>query len=111
MGSEQKILVADLDGTICEQTYNNSYHLAKPRQDVIDKIRDLFFEGWFITIHTARGMRTCFGNVAEVERRYREMTELWLAEHNVLYHRLVFGKPPGDIYIDDKGKSIEEFLR
>ena len=107
---KQKLLVIDLDGTICEQTYNNSYEFAKPHEDVIEKLRTLYNKGWNITIHTARGMRTCSGDVEEVERRYRLMTETWLIKHDVPFHRLVFGKPPGDYYVDDRGMSPNEFV-
>jgi capsule biosynthesis phosphatase len=108
--SERKHLVMDMDGTICEQTWNNTYHLAKPVQDVIDKVNDLYDAGWHVTIYTARGMRTCKGDVKEVERRYKVITEEWLLKHQVMYHRLVFGKPPGDLYVDDRGMTPSAFV-
>lgn len=102
-------LVVDLDGTICEQTYNNTYHLAKPHTEVIKKLWELYEAGWYVTIFTARGMRTCKRDVVEVEKRYREMTEEWLMLNQVPYDELLFGKPPGDHYVDDRGIDPEEF--
>ena len=39
-----------------------------------------------------------------------ETTSDWLKNNGVKYHRLMFGKPNGDYYIDDKNLSIKEFL-
>lgn len=99
-----------MDGTICSQTYNNTYKEATPRLDVIAKMHELYDAGWHITIFTARGMRTYKNDVNLIERQYRQMTEDWLLKHQVPYHRLMFGKPPGDRYVDDRGATPEEFV-
>lgn len=106
---ERRTAVMDMDGTICTQTYNNTYRLAEPNLDVIKKINKLWSDGWNIVIHTARGMRTFSGDINLIELNYRKLTEEWLVENRVCYTKLVFGKPPGDIYVDDKGISINEF--
>lgn len=64
-----------------------------------------------MTIFTARGMNTCNGDVFRVEDAYREMTEKWLRDNRVCYHDLRFGKPAGDLYVDDKSMTPALFLR
>jgi capsule biosynthesis phosphatase len=106
-----KLLVIDLDGTICEQTTGgDAYWTAKPKQDVIDRVNELYGQGWYVTIHTARGMRTCHSDLKDVERRFRMGTENWLVMHMVKYDDLIFGKPPGEMYVDDRGMTPDEFV-
>lgn len=104
-------LVIDLDGTLCSQEKSGTYHLAKPKMDVIHKVNSLWTDGWSVTIHTARGMETCEGDIRKIEETYRKMTEEWLKENRVCYDELVFGKPSGTYYVDDKNLTIEWFLR
>lgn len=106
---DRKKLVIDLDGTICTQQSSETYHLAQPIREVIWKVNKLWQEGWDVLIYTARGMNTCLGNVPEIEHRYRLMTEKWLLDNRVCYTQLKFGKPPGDVYVDDKALRPDEF--
>ena len=48
--------------------------------------------------------------IALIEKHNREQIETWLEKHSVPYDCLLFGKPLGDLYIDDKGVSLENFL-
>lgn len=102
-------LVIDMDGTICEQMFGDGYFVAKPIQPVIDKMRAYKLKGWDITIFTARGMGRYGGNIAVVEFEFRYKTEKWLKDHDVPYDKLIFGKPAGDLYVDDKGMNPHEF--
>lgn len=105
-----KRLVIDLDGTLCEQKTFETYYEALPKKEVIEKLREYALAGWHITIFTARGMNTLQGNVSAIKKHLSYQTKKWLKENNVPYHRLRFGKPPADKYIDDKGESIDEFV-
>lgn len=105
-----KKIVCDLDGTICTQENSDTYHLAKPKQEMIDVLWKCLRKGYHITIFTARGMNTCGGDVEQIEEKYGEMTRNWLAWHGVPFHALKFGKPAGDYYIDDKGFNPEDFI-
>jgi capsule biosynthesis phosphatase len=106
-----KRIVVDLDGTLCSQEISENYHLAKVRK----KMKKFLFlatrRGDYIVIYTARGMNSCNGNQAEAENRYRMITEQWLYKNDVCYDELIFGKPAGDIYIDDKGINVDDFAR
>ena len=60
-------IVFDLDGVICElKKPSESYADVIPKNDVIEKMRDLKEDGHYLIIHTGRHMRTCNGDVSEV---------------------------------------------
>lgn len=109
--TNDKRLVIDLDGTLCEQTPGGDYYrTAKPKQAVIDLVNHLWEEGWHVTIHTARGMQTFNGNVEQVRLHLEQLTIDWLLDHGVCFDVLMFGKPPATYYVDDKGLNVLEFL-
>lgn len=97
---EMGTLVIDIDGTICTQDGTN-YSLAKPKYDVIEKINKKYDEGYLIILFTARGTKTGFD--------WSNTTRKQLADWDVKYHTLQFGKPPGDLYIDDKAVNINDW--
>ena len=97
-------IVFDLDGVVCElKKPSESYADVIPKNDVIEKMKEMKDEGHYLIIHTGRHMRTCNGNVSKVIEKIGKITEDWLQKWNVPYDELVFGKPYADIYIDDLG--------
>ena len=92
---EMGTLIFDIDGTICTQEQN--YADAKPFYDVIYKINCKYNEGYEIIFFTARGTETGID--------WREVTEQQLKTWGVKYHKLLFNKPFGHYYIDDRGIS------
>ena len=97
-------IVFDLDGVICElKKPTESYADVIPKNDVIEKMRDLKKDGHYLIIHTGRHMRTCDGDISKVIEKIGKITEDWLEKWKVPYDELIFGKPHADIYIDDLG--------
>ena len=97
-------IVFDLDGVICElKKPSESYADVIPKNDVIEKMRNLRKDGHYLIIHTGRHMRTCNGDVSKVIEKIGKVTEDWLEKCNVPYDELIFGKPYADLYIDDLG--------
>ena len=95
-------IVFDLDGVICElKKPSESYADVNPKNDIIEKMRDLKKDGHYLIIHTGRHMRTCNGDVSKVIEKIGKITEDWLEKWKVPYDELIFGKPYADIYIDD----------
>ena len=92
-------LIFDIDGTICTQELD--YSQAKPIQEVIDKLNKKYDEGYKIVLFTARGTETGID--------WSEITAVQLNNWGVQYHDLLFGKPAGLKYIDDKGVSIYQW--
>jgi capsule biosynthesis phosphatase len=111
-----KIFVFDLDGTLCEpdltapETHIRYYENCKPLKAMINIVNEIHKKGHKVIIHTARRMVTHNGDVEAVKADVELITRTWLAEYKVRYDELIFGKPYGDYYIDDKGLSIGEFL-
>jgi mannose-6-phosphate isomerase-like protein (cupin superfamily) len=94
-------LYIDIDGTICNKSKEASYDECTPIQERISKVNKLYEEGNQITYWTARGSRT--GN------NYEELTKRQLSEWGCKYHHLLFGKPPYDLYIDDKSHNVDTY--
>jgi len=115
-------LIFDIDGTICEITSDHeSYQDATPYCDMVNLINEMYDNGHYIIVLTARGMGTCCGVVSKAYEKWYSKTEAQLKCWGLKYHELHLGKPHGDVYIDDKaflanadGSSVDnlrEFLK
>tara|TARA_B100001250_G_C19711122_1_gene749231 strand:- start:544 stop:864 length:321 start_codon:yes stop_codon:yes gene_type:complete len=102
--------VFDIDGTICSNTFGK-YKKAEPFLKRIEKINELYDQGNHIIFLTARGMGRTDNNAHEAQCLFYEMTLHQLQAWGVKFHELFLGKPSGDIYIDDKGISDEQFFK
>ena len=79
-----KIMLVDIDGTICEDIRNEDSHLfatAKLFSDSLTILNKWYDDGNIITFFTAR------------ESKDREVTEKWLQDNGFKYHGLVMDKP------------------
>lgn len=101
-------IVFDLDDTICV-TRNRDYANAAPIAEVVDAMRQAKSLGATIVIHTARGMLSCGGDVAAAEKKNIGTIQEWLKKQDVPCDELIFGKPYADLYVDDKGVSVQDF--
>ena len=101
--------VFDIDDTICNNK-NRDYENAEPYKDVIEKINYLYDNGAKIILYTSRGMVSCNGNLEKIITKNKDILEKWLEKNNVKYTELIFGKPLGDLYIDDKAMNVREFV-
>lgn len=105
-----KRICLDLDGVIAQfkkegQTYFD-VDVVPGAKDKIDALRQ---SGHYIIIHTARHMKTCNGNLGQVNARISQQTFNWLEKHNIQYDEIYFGKPWADIYIDDNAFRFEKW--
>ena len=106
-----KTFVFDLDGTLCTKVTDGNYNNAKPKKERIDQVNLLYDEGNFITIHTARGMGRHNNNAVAANEEFYNLTVKQLDQWGVRYHEVHLGKPSGDIYIDDKAVSDDQFFK
>lgn len=102
-------LVFDIDDTICNNK-NRDYENAIPFKNVIKKINELHKQGAKITLYTSRGMVSCNGDIDKIIKKNKDILERWLTKNNVEYDELIFGKPLGDMYIDDKAINVNDFI-
>ena len=100
----------DLDGTICDTPLRPSdlkpgYLEATPFPFMVEQVNRLYDEGNHIIIMTARGR----GSGIDWTDWTIKQLNMW----GVKYHELepMFHKPTADIFIDDKGMSVEEWKK
>lgn len=102
-----KVICFDIDNIICK-TVKNKYKKSKPNKKVIDLINSLFEEGHIIKIFTARFMGRNNDNVTKAKKQGYKLTKKQLQKWNVKYHKLIFGKPSYDYFIDDKAIGLDK---
>lgn len=83
----------DIDGTICTNT-EGDYANAEPYPDAIAAVNAFYDAGHYVVLFTARGSGTGID--------WTDVTRRQMADWGVKHHDLRFGKPPADVYIDDK---------
>lgn len=89
----EKSIVCDIDGVICTNV-EGKYKEAKPIKENIKILNELRSKGVRITFLTSRGYAT--------KENFTDLTIEQFKEWGVKYDALMFGKPPADVYIDDK---------
>jgi capsule biosynthesis phosphatase len=95
--------VFDLDNTLVTYpTINKDYTSVKPINKMINLLKKLKNDGHTIIIYTARRMATHHYNIGAVIKDIAKITLETLDKFNIPYDELIFGKPLGDIYIDDR---------
>ena len=62
----------------------------------------MYSEGYVIKIFTARFMGRNNDNVHKAKKKASKLTFNQLKKWNLKYHKLIFGKPSFDLYVDDK---------
>ena len=100
----------DIDGTLCETPsdpdgHNVRYWDAEPYPFMIEQVNRLYDEGHKIIMMTARGR----GSGKDWTELTREQLDSW----GYKYHEIepMFHKPTADLFIDDKGISVEEWKK
>ncbi len=98
--------IFDLDQTLVSlPKIRNDYSTVEPLIEKIKFLRHLYETGHYIIIHTARHMKTCNGDIELAKSKIGKITEDTLHKFNIPYHELVYGKPYGDVYVDDKSTN------
>ena len=100
VGDEVKVLMFDIDGTLCTQE-SSDYMRAKPFVDRINLINELRRGGKYIKLFTSRGITSGID--------WKEQTTAQLLSWGLEYDELIFGKPHYDLFIDDKSIYSEDF--
>lgn len=103
-------IAVDIDDTLCDNN-GRDYINAKPHKEVINKVNELFNDNYYIILYTARGMKSCNGDLKLIKEKNEEILITWLKKHNVKYHELIFGKVLADVYVDDKAMEVRDFVK
>ena len=109
--NKKKIFCFDLDNTLV--TYPQiigDYTTVLPIYANIKFLRSLYDQGHKILIYTARRMRTYKSNISLVKKNIKKLTIFQLKNFKIPYHKLIFGKPYANYYIDDLSINAHENL-
>ena len=82
---------------------NLNYEEAQPIKNRIDKVNELYNLGHTIIYWTARGTVT--------GKDWSKVTKKQFKEWGVKYHKLEFGKPFYDLFIDDRNINDKSFFK
>ena len=114
MIAREKVLVVDIDGTLCPvKTADQNYADLPINAELVAQLRQLRGEGWRIILNSARGMQTHDGNAGAITRHVLPTLIAWLERHDIPHDELHIAKPwPGrdGSYIDDRTVRPREFL-
>ena len=104
-------LSIDLDKTLCKlKTQDESYLDVLPMPDAVEVMRFFKSQGYYLIIHTARGMATYNGNVGLINIHRVPDIITWLNKWNIPFDEIVVGKPHCDYFIDDKSVHFNTWL-
>ena len=110
-----KTICFDIDNIICKTNAKKIYSKSKPLKNNIKVINDAYNNGFNIILYTARYMGRSKGNLEEVKKKIMPLTIKQLKNWKVKYHKIYFGKPSFDLFIDDKSlffkKNWSKILR
>jgi len=96
-------IVVDLDGTICPiKDSSQSYADLKPLPGAVERLKGWRKAGHIVIIQTARNMATQQSNLGKVMKNIGQITLSWLERYDIEYDEIYFGKPNGQVYIDDR---------
>lgn len=111
---QSKCIVMDVDGTLCPlKGPTESYADLVPYPKMVDRLRSLQAEGFYVILQTSRNMRTHGGNIGLINARTLPTLIGWLDEHGVPYDEVHVGKPwagASGFYVDDRAVRPAEFL-
>ena len=97
-----KTICFDIDNVICKTNNTRDYSKSVPIRRNIKVINEAYNNGFSITLYTARYMGRCKGNLTKVKKQIKPLTLKQLKNWGVKYHKIYFGKPSFDLFIDDK---------
>ena len=95
------IFCFDIDNILCISP-NNNYKKSKPIKKNIRLVNLLMKNGHCIKLFTSRHMGRNNENKFLAKKQSYNFTKKQLKKWGVNYHKLIFGKPSYDVFIDDK---------
>jgi|TARA_B110000971_G_scaffold203189_1_gene223543 capsule biosynthesis phosphatase len=97
-----KKICFDIDNVLCRTNAKKEYSKSKPIKKNIKLVNEIFNKGYYVILYTARYMGRYNGNITKVKKKIRPLTLKQLTKWEVKYHKVYFGKPSFDLFIDDK---------
>lgn len=115
MIESEKVIVMDIDGTLCEiKSKEQSYLDIIPKFNILEKLNKMKQEGFYIILYTSRQMRTYDGNIGKINANTGKILFQWLEKYDIPFDEIYFGKPwcgKNGFYVDDKAIRPSEFAK
>lgn len=115
MIESEKVIVMDIDGTLCEiKSKEQSYLDVIPKFNILEKLNKMKQEGFYIILYTSRQMRTYDGNIGKIYANTGKILFQWLEKYDIPFDEIYFGKPwcgKNGFYVDDKAIRPSEFAK
>ena len=115
MIESEKVIVMDIDGTLCEiKSKEQSYLDVSPKFNILEKLNKMKQEGFYIILYTSRQMRTYDGNIGKINANTGKILFQWLEKYDIPFDEIYFGKPwcgKNGFYVDDKAIRPSEFAK
>lgn len=115
MIESEKVIVMDIDGTLCEiKSKEQSYLDVIPKFNILEKLNKMKQEGFYIILYTSRQMRTYDGNIGKINANTGKILFQWLEKYDIPFDEVYFGKPwcgKNGFYVDDKAIRPSEFAK
>lgn len=112
--SHKKVLVVDIDGTLCPVKQSGEDYAELPANaEMVAQLRCYRTQGFRIILHSSRNMRSYDGNLGEINKHTLPVLLDWLAAHDIPFDEVHMGKPWAGhrgFYIDDRAVRPDEFL-
>ena len=113
MIESEKVVVIDIDGTLCEiKSKEQSYLDVIPKFNILEKLNKMKQERFYIILYTSRQMRTYDGNIGKINANTGKILFQWLEKYDITFDEIYFGKPwcgKNGFYVDDKAIRPSEF--
>lgn len=104
---ENKVIVVDIDGTLTLGKRDiDSYSTVRVSESLKKRLIQLKLDEYWIILYTSRNMRTHGGNIGAIMKHTAPTLINWLAENEIPYDELHFGKP----WCGHNGFYIDEFV-
>lgn len=101
----------DVDGVLCDDSdLSIEYPDREPYEFVSKKLHNLKKDGIIIYIMTARYMVRCDGDQQKATQRGLWELKDWLKKWDIPYDFIYLGKPPCDLFVDDKACFVNSNL-
>lgn len=114
MIEEDRVIVVDVDGTLCPKKKEGEQYIdLQPNKEIVKKLREYKKKGFYIIIDSARNMRTYQGNIGKINANTLKAMLAWLDKHQIPYDEAHMGRPwvgRKGFYIDDRTIRPSEFL-
>lgn len=114
MIASEKVIVVDIDGTLCPIKRDGESYADLPVEPQLRAaLADWRARGGRVILATSRGMRSNGGNIGSIAATVLPTLINWLASNEVPYDEIHIGKPwagHDGFYIDDRAVRPREFL-